>query len=154
MNIQLTDDGRVFDANGKELFELTVEQQDYLVKQLYPELPSTREFSKKQTSFSGVKIGNMDWLADISAPFVDGDDCEMANRMDLWGRICGGREGSVRLRTLYCNKFHMTSAANDLKIPYDTLSKWFRRWRTKALSMGLTPELLFSGTTPKDLMKL
>lgn len=150
MLLTITDDGHVFDSTGTELFELTVEQQDYLVKLLYPELPTTREFSKKQTSFSGVKIGNMDWLAEMAAPYVDEDNCEMANRMDLWGRICGGRDGSLRLRTLYCNRFHMASAANDLNLPYDTLSKWFRRWKEKALAMGLTADKLFSGATPKD----
>ncbi len=143
MNITINDEGKVFDETGRELFELTTQQQDYLVKLLYPELPSTAEFSRHQTSWSGVHGLDLDRFTRLAAPFVDSDDCEMPNRMELWGANCGGRDGSVRLRTLYCNKFHLYAAANDLGISYDCMVKWFQRWRKRALELGLTPDLLF-----------
>jgi len=151
MNITLNEKGQVFDESGKEIFELTTAQQDYLVKLLYPELPSTAEFTRHQTSYSGVHGLDLDRFTNLASPFVDSDDCEMPDRMEIWGANCGGRDGARRLRTLYCNKFHLYASANDLGLTYDALVKWFQRWRKKALELGLTPDMLF--TRPEDKYK-
>ncbi len=142
MKLELID-GRVYDENGRELLELTIAQQDYIVKMLYPELPSTAEFSRHQTSWSGVHGLDLDRFTNLAAPYVDSDDCTMPDRMELWGANCGGRDGGRRLRTLYCNKFHIYAAANDLGLSYDALVKWWQRCRKKMQEVCLTPEDLF-----------
>ena len=145
MALSITSDGRVFNEDGYELFELTLYQQDEVIKLLYPgdgKLRTTAEFSKLQTSWTGSHAYDVDKFATLSKPFLNDDDCEMPNRMEKWG--------GIRLRTLYCHGFHFEAAANDLKIPYNTLHKWFRRWRAQKLALGLTPEALFSD--PKKII--
>lgn len=143
MKLTLVDD-RVYDAEGNEKLELTSAEQDYLIAQLYPQVPTIAELSRHRSSWGGIHCIDIDRFIHYSAPYVDSDDCAMPELMDWWGSQFGGRDGARRLRTLYCNKFHLYAAANDLGLTYDALVKWFQRWRTKALSAGLTPERLFN----------
>lgn len=133
----ITDDGRIFEGDV-ELFELTVHQQDALIKQLYPDdktLLSVTDMAKKSTSFTGTHAFDVDRFATYSAPYVESGNCEVAERVYRWG--------GQRLLTLYCNGFNFYSAALDLGIQYGALHKFWQRWRVKALAAGLKPEDLF-----------
>lgn len=127
---KLIKDGIIVDP----LTPLTDRELDDLIKQFDSTIHSTREWSKKQSSWSGVVWDNMDWFAQKEVN---------------WGEdfgTCGVSEkvyaaGGTRLLTLYCNKFNFFSAATDLKINYAALIKWFQRWKAQAIKDGLTPEI-------------
>ena len=143
--ITLQDDKLYLD--GKEIpatTPLTDIQLDTLIKQLYPEVQSTREWSKKQSSWSGIPWNNMDWFVDQSnIVWSEFGSCDISDKVY--------KAGGVRLLTLYCNKFNFFSAAQDLNINYAAIVKWFQRWKKQAIANGLTPEeigLEFTQTTP------
>jgi hypothetical protein len=135
--LKVSEDGRVF-KNGVEVFELTIYEQDEVIKLLYPndkKLLSVTEQRKKQTSWSGTHAFDLDRFEKLSQPYVDNGNCEMSERVYKWG--------GTRLLTLYCHKFNFEGAAMDLGLKYGALRKWFDRWRAQHLAMGLTPEALF-----------
>lgn len=142
----LTEDGRVIDKSGKEYTDLTDYQLDLLISELYPELPTTRDWSRHATSHHGsysFQYGqewNQTWIeskvnqnTDVSIIAQDIDtNCEVAQKVYALG--------GTRLLTLYCNKFNFFSAATDLDMTYAALMKWFQRFRAAKLKEGLTPE--------------
>ncbi len=131
-------DGRVF-RGQTELFTLTLQEQDELIKQLYPndkQLMSIPEQRKKQTSWSGTTAFDVNQFAVVTEPVIDPSTCEVAEFVYKWG--------GTRLLTLYCHNFNFAGAAMDLGMNYYALNKWWSRFRAKALESGLTKELLFS----------
>ncbi len=107
---------------------------DILIKQFDPTIKSTREWSKKQSSWSGVAWSNMDWFVDNSVEWSEFGSCDISEQVY--------KAGGVRLLTLYCNKFNFFSASTDLGIQYAALIKWFQRWKAQAMKKGITPEEL------------
>ena len=135
--LSITEDGRVF-RDGIEIWELTIHEQDQIIKILYPndkELKSVTEMRKKQTSHSGVHGLDLSRFEALSRPYVDAGSCEMADRVYKWG--------GQRLLTLYCHNFNFFGAAMDLDMQYGALMKWWQRWRAQKLALGLTPDALF-----------
>ncbi len=130
-------DGKIY-KEGKEIpadTPLTDAELDCIIKQFDPSIPSTREWSKRQSSWSGVGWYNMDWFESSWVwGFQEDALCYVAEQVYA--------AGGVRLLTLYCNKFNFFSAATDLGITYAALVKWFQRWRKAALASGITPESL------------
>lgn len=135
--LRITEDGKVF-RDDVQIFELTVHEQDEIIKMLYPndkKLLSVTEMRKKQTSHSGVHGLDLARFEQLSRPYVDAGSCAMADRVYKWG--------GQRLLTLYCHNFNFFGAAMDLGMQYGALMKWFQRWRTQKLALGLTPDALF-----------
>lgn len=144
--MKINEDGTaVIDKNGQELTELNDYQLDKLINQLYPDIPTTRDWSRHATSHHGtysLQFGdewNQTWLenrakvqSELSTPPTDDVDCIVYQKVYA--------VGGVRLATLYCNKFNFFSAAQDLDMTYAALMKWFQRFRTAKLEQGLTPE--------------
>ncbi|SRR5260221_4717866 len=132
--------------DGKEIpstTELTNFELDQLISKLYPDVPTTRDWSKKQSSWSGVPWSNMDWFTDHAVTWQEFGSCDISDKVY--------KAGGVRLLTLYCNKFNFFSAAQDLGINYAAMVKWFQRWKKQAIATGITPfelGLNFEQTTP------
>lgn len=131
-------DGCVY-KNGVEVFELTIHEQDALIKQLYPNDPtllSVSETRKKQTSWSGTSAFNLDNFESAAKEDIDITTCAMAEYVYKWG--------GTRLLTLYCHRFNFQGAAMDLGMKYGALMKWWQRFRDRAKTSGLTKDTLFS----------
>jgi hypothetical protein len=136
---ELVQDGQVI----SELTPLTDAELDILIKQFDPTIKSTREWSKKQSSWSGVPWTNMDYFVDNNVTWIEFGSCDISDKVY--------KAGGVRLLTLYCNRFNFFSAATDLGMNYPALVKWFQRWRKAAIIKGVTPKdlgLEFENTTP------
>ena len=132
-------DGRVVPSDT----HLTDIELDQLIKQFDPTIRSTREWSKKQSSWSGIPWSSMDWFVESNIDWSEYGSCDVSDKVYA--------AGGTRLLTLYCNKFNFFSAAQDLGIQYAAMVKWFQRWRKQAHEKGITPETLglnFTKTTP------
>jgi len=120
--------------DGKEVpstTPLTDYELDLLIKKFNPAIQSTREWSRRQSSWSGMAWSNMDWFVDNAVEWQEFGACDISELVY--------KAGGTRLLTLYCNKFNFFSAATDLDINYATLIKWFQRWKAKAIASGIAP---------------
>lgn len=125
-------DGKAFE-DGRERFELTEWELDLLITQQYGgAVPTSRDWSRRQTSWGGCQVGNIDWFQAAPTMFADAETCEVTDKVY--------EIGGQRLLTLYCNHFNFQSAALDLGIKYGTLIKWYQRWKARAIKDGLRPE--------------
>lgn len=129
MKIEMVD-GRLM-IDGRERIELNEYEQDLVVKALYgDQIMTTREMSRRQTSWGGCHVQNIDWFQGAVQTSIQ-EDCHVTERVYALG--------GYRLLTIYCNHFNFASAALDLGLKYGTLIKWYQRWRQAAAKRGLTP---------------
>lgn len=129
-------DGKVY-SNGIEITKLTSKQQDELILLLYPkEIKTMADISRHSTSIRGKTGWNLNQFEQDIDYYVETNDCYVANNVYSLG--------GVRLYTLYCNKFDFVSSANDLGLTYNTLHKWFQRWKRKAIAKGITAKDIFN----------
>lgn len=129
--IEVRDDGRLY-IDGRERIQLTEYEQDLVVKALYGDkIMTTREMARRQTSWGGCHVQNIDWFQNAAIVTTVEEDCTITERVYALG--------GQRLLTIYCNHFNFASAALDLGLKYGTLIKWYQRWRQSAAKRGLTP---------------
>lgn len=123
-------DGKLYRDNV-EIFELTDEEMDGLLTEHYPELPTTRDWSRHQSTPIGIPADMRKFPEKERIPEPE-ELCEITERVY--------QIGGTRLLTLYCNKFNIHAAAHELGLPYKTLQRWFLRFRDEKLADGLKPE--------------
>lgn len=128
-SVTLTPDGRVLDAiTGEELTELTDYQLDQVIQQFNPDLPTTREWSRRQTSHTGVRFDNINWIPNPEETHEPEDVCTLLGTLF--------EIGGDRLVTLYCNNFNLVATAQDLGLTYHCIAKWWQRLRKRLRASG------------------